>query len=96
MANYKLSTKAAMDIADIYEYGILQFGIRQAQSYLNGLEKNLGVLVKRPELSRKAEYITRNLYRFKYRSHIIFFTLAEDEAFVVRILEQHRDFPRHL
>lgn len=55
MANYKLSTKAAMDISDIYEYGILQFCIRQAQTYLNGLEKNLEVLVKRPELSRKAD-----------------------------------------
>ncbi len=96
MANYKLSTKAAMDIADIYEYGILQFGLRQAQTYLKGLEENLEVLISRPELSRKAGYIARDLYRFKYQSHIIFFTLAENKAFVVRILEQHRDFPRHL
>ncbi|WP_299154223.1 type II toxin-antitoxin system RelE/ParE family toxin [uncultured Christiangramia sp.] len=96
MANYKLSTRAAMDIAEIYEYGIFKFGLNQAQSYLNGLEENLGVLVTRPELSRKADYISQNLYRFKYQSHIVFFTLAENDAFVVRILEQHRDFSRHL
>lgn len=96
MANYKLSTKAAIDIAEIYEYGIFKFGLNQAQTYLKGLEENLGVLVSRPELSRKANYISPSLYRFKYQSHIVFFTLAEDEAFIVRILEQHRDFQRHL
>lgn len=96
MANYKLSTRAEMDISEIYEYGILEFGLNQAQRYIQGMEKNLEILESRPELSRKADYVSKNLYRYRYQSHVIFFTLVENEAFVVRILGQHMDFPRHL
>lgn len=85
-----------MDISEIYEYGIFKFGLNQAQSYLRGMEGKFGILASRPELRRKADYVSENLYRFKYQSHVIFFTLTENEAFVVRILGQYMDFSRHL
>ena len=41
MAVYRLSTRAALDLDEIYEYTILNFGLTQAQSYLNGLHEPL-------------------------------------------------------
>ena len=96
MASYKLSNRAAIDISEIYEYGIFKFGLNQAQSYLQRIEENLEILVSRPELSRKADYISKNLYRLKYQSHLIFFILTKNEASLLRILEQHMGFPGHL
>ena len=37
MGVYRLSEKSKIDIVDIYEYGIEQFGLDQAQGYLMGL-----------------------------------------------------------
>lgn len=37
MASYSLSSKAAADLEDIYEYTIIHFGLEQARVYLLGL-----------------------------------------------------------
>jgi len=34
MGNYKLSAASKIDIAEIYEYGIDNFGLSQAQDYI--------------------------------------------------------------
>lgn len=85
MANHK--SFQAVDIAEIYEYGIFTFGLNQSQSYLNGLEEKPWVQVSKKESSRKVASNSQ--------SHIIFFTLTENTDFVVWILGRHRDFHRH-
>ena len=41
MADYKLSAKADADLAGIFEYTILNFGLEQARTYLPGLRLHL-------------------------------------------------------
>ena len=41
MAAYNLSPKAAADLDEIYEYTILNFGLKQAQTYLLGLHERM-------------------------------------------------------
>lgn len=96
MVSYNLSSRAAIDIAEIYEYGIFTFGLKQAQKYLKGLETYLESLLIRPELRREASYLSKNIYFSRYKSHLIFFSLSETKTFVIRILEQHMDFSKHL
>ena len=96
MVNYKLSPKATEDFARLYEYGINQFGLLQAQNYSNQLHETLNSLLKRPELWRKAFYIKSGLYTYRYHSHIIFFNNDETHIHIARILEAHRDFKRYL
>lgn len=35
MAHYRLSKNADTDLSEIYEYGILTFGLQEAKSYLH-------------------------------------------------------------
>lgn len=37
MSAYKLSAECEIDISEIYEYGINEFGLNQAQEYMIGL-----------------------------------------------------------
>lgn len=95
MVNYELSKRAEIDMAEIYEYGIFQFGLNQADNYLDEMEAQFEMLYDRPELRRKAFDLRKNLYRFKYESHVIFFHLIENQAFVLRVLGGQMDFKRH-
>ena len=96
MGSYKLSSRAALDIAEIFEYGIHKFGLSQAQKYLNELESSLHKLPDRAELRKDASFIRPALCRYKFNSHIVFFTLEGENIFIVRILGQFMDFKRHL
>ncbi|CAL2078591.1 Toxin [Tenacibaculum sp. 190524A02b] len=96
MVNYKLSPKTTEDFVELYEYRIHKFGLLQAQEYANQLHEILEYLLQRPELWRKVFHIKSNLYNFRYQSHIIFFVDGNDKLYIVRILEGHRDFTRHL
>ncbi len=96
MADYKLSRLAAQDIANIYEYGILKFGLKQAQLYLREMEMSLEVLAQRPEIGIDSFFLTIRLLRFRQKSHVIFYKKEDNGIRVVRILGSKMDFVRHL
>lgn len=85
-----------MDIAGIMKYGITQFGFIQAKRYLLNLEENLELLPDRPEIWREVFFVRKELYKYKFKAHMIFFSFQNKEIYVVRILGQHMDFEKHL
>lgn len=54
MGVYRLSKKAEIDVAKIYEYGIETFGLKQAQAYLFGVHDMFRVLSDNINLGRDA------------------------------------------
>ncbi|RRO12550.1 type II toxin-antitoxin system RelE/ParE family toxin [Flavobacteriaceae bacterium 14752] len=96
MGNYKLSSRATVDISDIYMYGINKFGVKLSKSYVLELHQNLNLLIKHKELWRPAFYIKNGLFKYSYKSHIIFFVEDEHFVFISRILHKTMDFRSHL
>jgi toxin ParE1/3/4 len=96
MKTYKLSSKASVDISEIYIFGIHKFGIEVAKSHLSGLHHISNRLFERTELWRPAFYIKNGLFRYNYKSHVIFFTADDDFVFVLRVLHKNMDFESHL
>ena len=72
MADYKLSSKADADVARIFEYTILNFGLEQARAYLLGLHEHFAALAEHPMQGRSAHEFAPSLRRFEYQSHIVF------------------------
>lgn len=95
MAVYRLSGQAALDLDEIYEYTTLNFGLTQAQSYLNGLHERFGILAQQPMLGRSASQVAPNLRRYEYRSHVVFYVPQEENVLIVRVLHENMDAPRH-
>ena len=96
MAVYKLSGKASADVAEIYEYTIVNFGIEQARTYLHGLDDCFNALAENPLRGRAADELASGLRRYEYQSHVVFFREMEQYTLIVRVLHQSMDFARHV
>ena len=97
MARYRLTQKADDDLAAHYEYGIVNFGLNQAQTYLLGLYERFEQLADQTEIGRNAAEFFPSLKRFSYGAHVIFYMPYEDDdILIVRVLRKEMDFKRHL
>ena len=96
MGAYKLSKECENDISDIYEYGISEFGLNQAQDYMIGLHDLFQTLAENTNIGRDASEFYPSLKRFVYKAHMIFYLQTESGVFMVRTLNQSMDYERYL
>ena len=85
-----------MDLGAIHEYTIANFGLSQAQRYLNGMHERFEDLARQPMLGRAASQLAPNLRRYEYRSHIVFYVSEHENVLIVRVLHQSMDVRRHV
>ena len=91
MAAYSISSKAATDIAEIYEYTIITFGLAQARKYLSGMHDCFQMLAEFPLYGREAIDLVANLRRLEYQSHVVYYIPKDKGAQIVRVLHQSMD-----
>lgn len=96
MGVYKVSGKAEIDLAKMYEYGIETFGLKQAQTYLLGMHTLFEILVDNATLGRDASEFMLSLKRFSYKSHTIFYLATDIDVLIVRVLNQSMDYENNL
>ena len=96
MAVYSLSSKAAADLSAIYEYTILNFGLKKAREYLTGLHERFESLAVSPTQGRSASELSPGLRRLEYESHVVFYVPKAKGIRIVRVLHQNMDMKRHL
>ncbi len=96
MGVYKVSRKAEMDLAKMYEYGIETFGLKQAKDYLLGMHKLFQVLADNTNLGRDASEFILSLKRFSYKSHTIFYLATDIDILIIRVLNQSMDYEKNL
>jgi len=86
MTSYRLTDAALADLDRLYEFGILNFGLVQADSYFDGLVDYFQVIAENP-----LSYVTVNEIRSGYRraiyqSNSIYYYLENTVVVIVRIL----------
>ncbi len=96
MGVYKVSRKAEVDLAKMYEYGIETFGLKQAKGYLFGMHTMFQVLADNTNLGRDASEFILSLKRFSYKSHTIFYLATDIDILIVRVLNQSMDYENNL
>ncbi|WP_299433290.1 type II toxin-antitoxin system RelE/ParE family toxin [uncultured Maribacter sp.] len=96
MGVYKVSGKAEIDLAKMYEYGIETFGLKQAKTYLLGIHDIFQVLSENINLGRDASKFVFSLKRFSYKSHTIFYLTTDIDILIVRVLNQSMDYEKNL
>lgn len=96
MPDYRLSGRAAADVAGIARYTIERFGIAQARRYRDGLDSCFATLAGNALLGRSAEALAPDLRRFEHESHVIFYKPIETGVLIVRVLHESMDAPSHL
>ena len=96
MAIYQLTNKAEIEIENIYEYSIVNFGSQVAQAYLLGLHDCFDLLADHQSFGTDYNFIQLGLLRYEYRSHSIYYQPTEDGVLIVRILGAKQDPARHI
>jgi len=96
MGVYKVSEKAEIDLAKMYEYGIETFGLGKAQTYLLGMHTLFQVLADNINLGRDASEFIFSLKRFSYKSHTIFYIATDIDILIIRVLNQSMDYESNL
>ncbi|MGY6742962.1 MAG: type II toxin-antitoxin system RelE/ParE family toxin [Cecembia sp.] len=94
MAKYKLSVQAERDLSSIFEYGIFQFGLNQAQYFLMEIEQTFEELSKLNMSGIDVSELYPGLRKYAFKSHLIFYLATTYGVFIVRVLHQSRDYKR--
>lgn len=86
MVSYRLSKRADEDFDSIYSFGLLNFGLMQADAYADGLVERFGQIAAQPALYPAIEHVKVG-YRFSvYQSHSIYYRVEGSGVLIVRIL----------
>lgn len=96
MGQYRLSRKAAEDLAGIYLYSYQHFCELQADQYIQALEEKLHELAENPSIAMAVDDIRRGYRRALIQKHAIYFRSNPDGIFVVRILHQQMKTSLHI
>ena len=95
-ARYHFTDKAERDLEDIIDSTIQEWGVAQANTYLDGLETRAQLLADHPDLGTIRETLTEGLLSFPYESPILYHKKQARGIVIVRVLHQHRDPMKHL
>ncbi|MDZ7717577.1 MAG: type II toxin-antitoxin system RelE/ParE family toxin [Balneolaceae bacterium] len=63
MANYRLNKQAKKDLIRIHQYGVLKFGVDQADQYLRDFFDQFEVIARYPERYPKVDFIRKGYRR---------------------------------
>ena len=90
----RFTHRAESDLAEIAEYTAQNWGLAQANLYVDELESCCRALAENPALGRQCNDIRPGLRRMEAGRHVIFFREQGKRILVVRILHQ-RMLPDH-
>jgi toxin ParE1/3/4 len=91
----RLSPRAETDLEAIYDYTVEHWSVRQARSYLKGLEVTLMGLAGGRRVGRDAEF-DNGMMKVIHESHVVYYLTTDRDINVVRILHTSMDAPRRL
>lgn len=69
MATYRLSNSADQDFDSLYVYGVLTFGLEQADSYAAGMLEHFTRIAEQPRLYQAIDPIRPGMRRSVYGAH---------------------------
>jgi toxin ParE1/3/4 len=92
MGSYRYSSEANSDMEKIALY-LLDLNPVVAHRFLDELEQASELLAKHPLLGRMREELADGLRSFPIGNYLIFYTIAPDGIYIVRIIYGGRDLP---
>ena len=88
MLSLKKSEQAKEDLIDLWLYGLEHYGESNADFYFDELETKIDSLLEYPEKYRLQDYYLPPVRICPHRSHLIIYTIENDEVFIVRVINQ--------
>ena len=96
MRDIHLSQAAKSDLVDIWAETYQQWGEAQADRYLDDIDRALQGLLDNPQMGVNCSDLLRGARKLITGRHLVFYEVDPDRLFVIRVLHQSMDVPRHL
>ena len=88
---YQFTDNAERDLEGIIDYTVQEWGVSQADNYLDGLESRTQLLAENPDLGMARETLSKGLLSFPYESHILYYKKHARGIVILRVLHEHMD-----
>lgn len=86
MADYKLSNTAREDLIRIHQFGVYQFGERQADLYIDSFFEHFELIAQRPYAFESVDFIRVGYRRCICGSDSIFYKIEEGTVEIMTII----------
>jgi len=96
LAEYRLTPAAERDLESIWTFTVREWGVEQADRYIEFLTSAFGELADSPKPAPSCEHIRSGYRWWAVKRHIIYFRTTDYGIAVVRVLHDRMDASRHL
>ncbi len=96
MLELNVTPKAESDLIGIWVYTCEEWGVDQADNYLDRLETGMKRLIDHPSLGANYDHVFSGYRRLQVEHHAVFYQLHELKVLVVRVLHEDMDAPERL
>ena len=96
MAEYRLTPAAERDRESIWTYTVRQWGVEQADRYIDFLTTAFAELADSPKKTPSCEHIRPGFRRWRVERHVIYLQVTDYGIAVVRVLHDRMDALSHL
>jgi len=91
-----VTPRAESDLIEIWVYTCEEWGVDQADSYLDRLAAGIQRLIDHPSPGANCDHVFPGYRRLQVEYHAVFYRLPGSEVLVVRILHEDMDAPKRL
>ena len=96
MADYRLTERTRADLINIYDFTESKFGAYQAEAYYAGLVRSFELLADFPLIGQTVDELAIGYRRFRFQSHLIFYTVQTDHINIRAIIHSGQDIGSQL
>ncbi len=96
MLKLSVTPKAESDLIGIWIYTCEEWGVDQADTYLDQLAAGMKQLISYPSLGTDYAHVLPGYRRLQVEHHAVFYQVLEPEVLVVRVLHEDMDAPERL
>jgi len=95
-SNYRIRSLAQADLESIWLYTMEQWGVEQANTYLEAIIQRFDWLVDNPLLGKQRDDIKEGYYCFPEGMHLVFYIIKDNQIEIIGIPHQSMDIVEYL
>lgn len=93
---YRIRARAQADLESIWLYTVEQWGIKQADNYLEALIQCFEWLAESPSLGKARDDVKQGYFCFPVGRHLVFYIIVNDKVEIIGIPHQSMDIIEYL
>jgi toxin ParE1/3/4 len=94
-AEYRLAPEAERDLESIWFYTLEEWGLEQANRYIDNFTSAFASLVNNPKHGTTCDHVRKGYRRSKAGRHMIYFQITPYGIAIIRVLHDRMQPTRH-